>query len=175
VAIELISEHGYHQTSIEDIAAGAGTTKTTFYAHFATKESILADVQQQMWDTIGATYRAFGDMDAWDRDSISTWLLRTIEVWRRSRLGFRACMSVQQSKIDAEHAGYHRRFVSLLMRNERLWSRFPPETAQARASLLLRMTEAYLTSWLLREWAVDPDASVEAMLEVWLDVLHAAT
>jgi TetR/AcrR family fatty acid metabolism transcriptional regulator len=37
----LLAEKGYHETSIEDIAARVGTSKGTIYLHFASKEDLV--------------------------------------------------------------------------------------------------------------------------------------
>ncbi|WP_354698206.1 helix-turn-helix domain-containing protein [Paraconexibacter sp. AEG42_29] len=40
-ALELFGEHGYDQTTIEDIATRAGVTKRTFFRHYADKREVL--------------------------------------------------------------------------------------------------------------------------------------
>ena len=40
----LFAEHGYHGTSIRDIAAGAAVQSASLYAHFPSKEAILAEL-----------------------------------------------------------------------------------------------------------------------------------
>jgi AcrR family transcriptional regulator len=40
----LFAEHGYHGTSIRDIAAGADVQSASLYAHFPSKEAILAEL-----------------------------------------------------------------------------------------------------------------------------------
>jgi AcrR family transcriptional regulator len=42
--LRLFAERGYHATSIRDIAAGAGVKSASLYAHFVSKEAILADL-----------------------------------------------------------------------------------------------------------------------------------
>lgn len=43
-AIELFSEHGYHQTKISDIVKAANLTQPTFYLYFHSKESLFNDL-----------------------------------------------------------------------------------------------------------------------------------
>lgn len=38
---ELFGEHGYAQVSMDEVAAGAGVTKPTVYAHFGSKEALF--------------------------------------------------------------------------------------------------------------------------------------
>ena len=42
--LELFESKGYAATTIDDIAAGAGTTRTTFYLHFASKAQLMGEV-----------------------------------------------------------------------------------------------------------------------------------
>lgn len=172
VAAELIAEKGYQATSIDDIASAAGSSRATLYAYFESKDTILAQLQREMWATIGQRYREFGELEVWNRASVSTWLVGTIEVWRQNSQRFKACMAVQQLSIDAEHAIFHETFIALLTANHELWVRFDANRIDRRASLLIRMTESYLTTWLLRGWEVDEELSTTTMVDVWLDVLH---
>src|SRR6478609_6866480 len=41
-ALELFESKGYSATTIDDIAVAAGTTRVTFYAHFASRRAIIA-------------------------------------------------------------------------------------------------------------------------------------
>ena len=56
VAIELFAEHGFHSTSMEDIAEAAGVTKPVVYQHFPSKRSLyrelIEDVDHQLTDRL---------------------------------------------------------------------------------------------------------------------------
>ena len=45
-ALELFVEHGYHDTSLADIAAAVGCSKATVLYHFANKAAIVSEVLQ---------------------------------------------------------------------------------------------------------------------------------
>ena len=47
-ATSLISEHGYHATSVNDICRRAGVAKTALYWHFDSKEGLLAAVIESL-------------------------------------------------------------------------------------------------------------------------------
>ncbi len=72
-AMACFSEHGYHETSIDDIAAHAGLSKGAIYHHFAGKRDILiglfevwAEQLLQRWEAIG---RESDPLEALSRDA----------------------------------------------------------------------------------------------------------
>jgi AcrR family transcriptional regulator len=55
-AVPVFAEHGYHATSMNDIAEAAGVTKPVLYQHFSSKRELfvelLADIGSELRDTI---------------------------------------------------------------------------------------------------------------------------
>lgn len=45
-SVEVMAEHGYHGTSVRDIAECAGVTPAALYHHFASKHDILAHIME---------------------------------------------------------------------------------------------------------------------------------
>lgn len=43
-AVDLFAKHGYHQTTVAQIAGRAGVAKGTFFVHFESKDAVLAAV-----------------------------------------------------------------------------------------------------------------------------------
>ncbi|MCX7621322.1 MAG: TetR/AcrR family transcriptional regulator [Acidimicrobiales bacterium] len=65
VALEVFSERGFHQTSMNDVADAAGVTKPVLYQHFGSKRALflelLRDVGERLLDAVGkATAEATG-------------------------------------------------------------------------------------------------------------------
>lgn len=54
----LFLERGYVPTSMDEVAAGAGVSKQTVYAHFHTKEALFLELVDSMTGTAGDTHRA---------------------------------------------------------------------------------------------------------------------
>ena len=69
-AIALFNRRGYDATSIGDLAADLGVTKSAIYHHFDSKESILAAALDEALEELGRVLDAAGtagDADAYDR------------------------------------------------------------------------------------------------------------
>ncbi len=65
MAVAVFAEHGYHATSMNDVAETAGVTKPVLYQHFSSKRELfvelLADIGDELRDTIAkATADASG-------------------------------------------------------------------------------------------------------------------
>ncbi len=56
-ALRLFRERGFHATSIKDIGAEAGVTGTALYAHFETKQELLAEAIRAGATRLGAGMR----------------------------------------------------------------------------------------------------------------------
>lgn len=56
VALEVFAEHGYHRTSMNQVAEAAGVTKPVLYQHFRSKKALyrelLDDVSRRLADAI---------------------------------------------------------------------------------------------------------------------------
>ena len=62
-AIEAMSEHGYHGTSVRDIADRAGILSGSLYHHFASKEEMVDEVLRDFLDWLFARYRQIIDTE----------------------------------------------------------------------------------------------------------------
>jgi len=56
-AATLFDEHGYHNTSMEDIAEGVGLAKPTLYHYFRSKDEILFEIHNAMIEMILASHQ----------------------------------------------------------------------------------------------------------------------
>jgi AcrR family transcriptional regulator len=57
-AVDLFSEQGYDETTVAQIAEGAGVTKSTFFRHFADKRDVLFVGQEELRERVAATIAA---------------------------------------------------------------------------------------------------------------------
>jgi AcrR family transcriptional regulator len=70
-AVGLFNRRGYDATSIGDLAADLGVTKSAIYHHFDSKESLLAaaldEALTELTRVVDTAEEADGDVDAYDR------------------------------------------------------------------------------------------------------------
>lgn len=73
-ALSLVSEHGYHDVSVEQIAAAAQVSRPTFYRHFAGKAEVAVQLYQEL-TAIGMPRRlAIRDRNYRDPAVVSDWI-----------------------------------------------------------------------------------------------------
>ncbi|HEX3804354.1 MAG TPA: TetR/AcrR family transcriptional regulator [Solirubrobacteraceae bacterium] len=84
-AVTEFCDRGYRTTTVDDIAARAGTTRATFYNHFTTKSDIIVELMESdsafrpRWDEL----RAFPRKP--NRELIRAWLADTTSRWAKHR------------------------------------------------------------------------------------------
>ena len=111
VALTVFAKHGYHDTSMNDVADAAGITKPVLYQHFASKRELFLDVIEE------AGHRMIS--------AITTHATTDTDGRRRTELGFRAYFTWvaedhdafmllfgSGSRRDAEFADAVRQFTS---------------------------------------------------------------
>jgi AcrR family transcriptional regulator len=58
VAVELFSEQGYEETTVEQIAAAAGISRSSFFRYFSTKEEVLLEAVNDTGDQVASALAA---------------------------------------------------------------------------------------------------------------------
>jgi AcrR family transcriptional regulator len=136
-AVAEFCDRGYRATTIDDIAARAGTTRATFYNHFKTKSDIIAELMEgesafrPRWDEL----RAFPRKP--NRDLIRAWLEQTTSTWEEHR----DLISVIRQAVTIE-----------------------PELQAAQAERFQKTLGRFVDSIRHLGWSSDAEVRVEAML-----------
>ena len=86
-AVGVFAEHGYHATSMNDVAEAAGVTKPVLYQHFSSKRELFIE----LLDDIGAELR----------DTIAKATADAAGPRQQIEQGFRAYFSFVQESTDA--------------------------------------------------------------------------
>lgn len=171
VAAQLIGERGYNDTTMDDIARAAGSSRATVYAYFATKDDLLRTLAIGMWESTEGLYRDFAALPEWSPEAIRGWLESVAAAWDRSIDRIRAVVLSQSRELGQDYLHYHRGYVRTLTGDDEKWGRFSTPEAEVRAHLLITQLETFLGNWYIRGWEVDRSVALDTLTDVWCATL----
>lgn len=82
-AYEMFYRHGFNRAGVDEVAAAAGITKRTLYAHFESKDSLLESVLRQRHELGIARTRQWADRQTEDLESAIDELFAELVKWSR--------------------------------------------------------------------------------------------
>jgi len=171
VAAGLFADKGFNETTIEDIARAAGSSRATVYSYFSTKDDILRTLAIEMWETTEDTYRAFAELPEWSVDAIRGWLEDVTAAWDRTIVRIRVVVESLSRDLHDDYLRYHRSFVRTLTADKEHWSRFSAAEAEVRALLLISQMETFFGTWYIRGWKMDRATVLDTLADVWCATL----
>jgi AcrR family transcriptional regulator len=175
--LRVFQEKGYAAATIDDIATGAGTTRTTFYLHFSSKsqlmQAILGDINEMLVGGDDPTLQ--GIVEAGDRALIKGWIEKRFDQWPELMPKVRAAN--QAAGVDPEiEVAVEKWFESAIggiRRGLDAAGRFEPETRHVRGVLAFGQLEFLSRRWMLEGWdsKVDRGVALEAITDAWCSLL----
>jgi AcrR family transcriptional regulator len=173
--LELFESKGYAATTIDDIAAGAGTTRTTFYLHFASKAQLMGEVVK----TVDAILTSVDDpslstvVELGKRDLVRTWLNRKFDQWEATRPYLHAVY--QAAPIEPEVAttleDWFRDVAADMTAGLDRADRFEPSSRKIRCVLAFGQLEYLSQRWISTGWFVDRETCLETLTDSWCHLL----
>ncbi|MEV4343065.1 helix-turn-helix domain-containing protein [Actinoplanes sp. NPDC049596] len=85
----LFSERPYESVTIDDLAGGAGISRTSFYFYFPTKTAVLTALMSHVWDELAASHVWF-DADGPAPELLRVQLETSATLWR-ANAGILSC------------------------------------------------------------------------------------
>ena len=181
-ALELFTEKGYAATTIDEIAAAAGTTRVTFYAYYPTRGDLMRDFLARVNAVLDrAAGPERGSTAAELVDVVRAGELAGILAWLESRAAlwpvFRPYLDVleEAAAIDREVRalveGWHEEVISDLMRGMELAGRFPEETHHIRGTLAFTSLDYVATLWTRRKFEPNREHALEVLADNWYHLL----
>ncbi|BAS12324.1 hypothetical protein AHiyo8_06270 [Arthrobacter sp. Hiyo8] len=181
-ALELFTEKGYAATTIDEIAAAAGTTRVTFYAYYPSRSDLMRDFMSRVNAVLD---RADGPDSASTAvelvDVVRDGKLPGILAWLESRAAlwpvFRPYLDVldEAAAVDREVRtlveGWHEEVISDLVRGMQLAGRFPEETHHIRGTLAFTQLDYVATLWTRRKLEPNRDHALEVLADSWYHLL----
>ena len=171
----LFEAKGYGATTIDDIAAAAGTTRTTFYMHFPSKAQLLKQLIVVVNDILltaddpHAEVVASGDRE---RDP-GPGLSRKIDQWPEIRPYVRAAHEAAASDAEVQDAidqSFESAIGDIAAGLDRA-ERFDASTRRIRGVLAFGQLEFSSVRWMRHGWDVGRDEALELLTDSWCALL----
>ncbi len=175
IAVQLFNEQGYDATSVADLAARLGLTKSALYHHVASKEAIL---QSALDDALGGLEGALAEALA-TQDAAIDRLRHVVRGAVRvltERLPEVTLLLRVRGNSDAERSALERRRafdqrVTAIVRDAQREGALADDIDAAVATRLVFGMVNSLTEWYRPGGAVDPDRLADDVLRVAIDGL----
>lgn len=181
-ALDLFESKGYASTTIDDIAAAAGTTRVTFYAHFPSRRAIMAALiarlnkilERQESPEHRSTAVALVDVvHAGTAEAIGTWLREQSARWPviRPYISSASVAAAVEPEIQELVDEWSEEVVSDIQDGLDLANRFAPETRHFRGVLAFEMLDRANQHWIRHQWDLNSDPALDVLAEAWVKLL----
>lgn len=173
--LTLFFEKGYSSTTIDDIAAAAGTTRTTFYQHFPSKSQLMQALITDVDDILtGADDPPLAEVvERGERALIEQWLNRKFEQWAaiRSYLVAAYQAAAMEPEIQAALEAWFAATTGAMQDGLDRAGRFDAESRHIRCVLAFGQFEFLARRWLRTGWTFDRDTALRALTDSWAHLL----
>ncbi len=181
-ALELFETKGYSATTIDDIAVAAGTTRVTFYAHFASRRAIMAALIAQLNVILergespvhGSTAPLLVDVvHAGTAEGIGAWLRQQAARWTviRPYIIAASTAAAVEPEIRDLVDEWSEEVVGDITDGLDLAERFEPATRHFRGVLAYEMLDRTTQHWIRHQWDIDTDPALDVLAEAWSNLL----
>jgi AcrR family transcriptional regulator len=171
----LFEAKGYAATTIDDIAAAAGTTRQTFYLHFGSKAALMKELITAVDHLLIAEDdpRLSVVVESGDRERISAWLGTKIDQWPVIKPYILAAheAAAQDAEIQEAIDVWFESAISDIHRGLDEAGRFAPSSRRVRGTLAFGQLEFASRRWMRHGWDVDRDETHAVLTESWVALL----
>jgi AcrR family transcriptional regulator len=182
-AEQLLSERPLASIGIDELAAGAGISRPSFYFYFASREAVLRTLAERITDEL---YRS---SEAWLRrsdespeDAVRRTLEGNLALWRQHGAILRATLHARETDPELRRLwdAVSRRFIDATatqLERERaagLAAPAPPDVRSLSAVLIGMNQSAFHEASLRRRSARADRELVDTLSAVWLRTVYAA-
>lgn len=181
-SLRLFEEQGYAATTVDDIATAVGTTRVTFYAHFANKAEVIRalfddlnsllerDPSDERHSTAAPLIEA---VRQGTYEAIHHWLLVQIARWPQIR--GHITVVFQAAAVDAEIRQltdeWYDEVIADMSEGMRLAGRHDATTHQFRGYLAQEALTTTNLKWNRAPWPLESSREFEILAGVWTHLL----
>lgn len=171
----LFEAKGYAATTIDDIAAAAGTTRQTFYQHFASKAALMKQLITAVDDLLIARDdpRLSAVVESGDRDRIHDWIGTKIDQWPEIKPYITAAheAAAQDAEIQEAIDVWFESAIGDIHAGLDRADRFTPSSRRVRGTLAFGQLEFASVRWMRHGWDVDRDETHALLTDSWVHLL----
>jgi AcrR family transcriptional regulator len=174
-ALGLFNEKGYANTTVDEIAAAAGTTRTPFYQHFRSKgeltQALILEVDRIF--TSGDDPPLDKVIASGKRAAIHEWIDRKASQWSEARSYLMTAYQAAalEPEIDAAIRRWYETVISDIHTGLTAANRFPPDSRHIRGVLAFGQLEFYSRRWFHFGWDLDRKESIRILTDAWCFLL----
>jgi AcrR family transcriptional regulator len=171
----LFESKGYAATTIDDIAAAAGTTRQTFYQHFPSKAALMKELITAVNQILIAQDdpRLSVVVESGDRTRIHAWLGTKIDQWPEIKPYIMAAheAAAQDAEIQEAIDAWFESAIGDIHTGLDEADRFAPSSRRVRGTLAFGQLEFASRRWMRHGWDVDRDETHAMLTESWVHLL----
>lgn len=181
-ALDLFQKKGYAGTTIDDIAAAAGTTRVTFYAYFPSRAELMKALIGELNDLLGRTASADHGSSArtlvnvvaeGDQAKIAEWLRETSKSWDAihpyTKAAFEAAAVDPDIRVVVD--AWFGEAIGDVQEGLELAGRFSPETRRLRAAMAMTHLDYVERTWTPGHVDADLESTLEVLATSWVALL----
>lgn len=181
-ALDLFQKKGYAGTTIDDIAAAAGTTRVTFYAYFPSRAELMKALIGELNDLLGRTASADRGSSArtlvdvvaeGDPPKIAEWLRETSKSWDAihpyTKAAFEAAAVDPDIRVVVD--AWFGEAIGDVQEGLELAGRFSPETRRLRATMAMTHLDYVERTWTPGHVDADLESTLEVLATSWVALL----
>ncbi|MEE2035373.1 TetR/AcrR family transcriptional regulator, partial [Rhodococcus chondri] len=166
---------GYWATTVDDIAAGAGTTRTTFYLHFPSKTELMAELIARVDEILTQADEPplSTVVELGRRDQMRVWIGRKFDQWETTRPYLTVAYQAApiEPAIGAVMDKWFEDTTASMQQGLDRAGRFDAESRRARCVLAFGQLEYLSRRWLRVGWAVDREVALDTLTDSWAHLL----
>jgi AcrR family transcriptional regulator len=174
-ALKLFDERGYANTTVDDIAASAGTTRTTFYQHFKSKaeltKALILEVNEILTSSDDPPLATV--IESGNREAIRDWITRKVNQWEQIRQYVMAAhqAAALEDEIQAATQRWFESAIGAIDAGLTLANRFEPASRHIRGVLAFGQLEFFSRRWMHFGWDLDRDETIRLLTDAWCFLL----
>ena len=173
--LELFIANGYAATTVDEIAASVGTTRTTFYMHFPSKGELVRSLVSTVNDILTQADNPSLTEVAASNDPalIRQFIARKFSQWPIIKPYITVAHQAAAVEPDIQDTidSWFDSAIADIERGLNLANRFDPGTRRIRCSLAFGELEFISRRWMRLGWLIDPEVALDMMVESWCQLL----